>query len=144
MGPDFQYMLFGNYLNIWKLVFIWTNLDLKPVLKKTNFKLVLFRPNFFSFYFISSHYYFSHFIPINSFSIDLNNHSPPLSTTIRRRRRPPSSTAIAVPYRLLLTTADDHSRYWLPPSVGIDDYSVHHCLSLFTTAVCPVLHCLHC
>ena len=60
-------------------------MDIKSVLKKINFKLILFRPNFFTFYFIFFHYYFSYFILINSFSNDLEKCPPPSSTTIRRR-----------------------------------------------------------
>ena len=74
--------MFGNYLNVLKLVFIWTNLDLKLVLKRNQFYLD----------FILSQFFFSYFTPINSFSIDLINCLPPLSTTVRRYH-PPTSTA---------------------------------------------------
>ena len=141
--------MFGNYLNIWKLIFIWINLDLKLVLKKTNLKLVLFRPNFFTFYFISSHYYFSYFILINSFSIDLDNHPPPSSTTIRRRH----TLSFIADYRRRPSAATDCHRR--PALTTTDGHTVPHCLSLFATATRPVLHrllslvtivfhCLHC
>ena len=134
-------MLFGNYLNIWKLVFIWINLDLKPVPKKTNFKLVLFHSNFFSFYFISSHYYFSLFIPINYFSIDLDNRPSPSSTTIRHSRRPPPSYPIVCRWLppTTMATVDCHRR---PALTTIDDHTIYNCLSLFAIAAHLVLHCL--
>ena len=77
-------------INILKLAFIQTNLDLKLVIEKTNFKLVLFYLKFFSFYFISSPYFFS--LPINHFflffSIDFVNHPSQMSTNVRRRLTP--------------------------------------------------------
>ena len=76
----------------------------------------------FYFYFISFHYYSSHFTPINSFSINLDNHPPLLSTTIRRRPSPLS--ADAVPDHQPLIATDGHqllliatvSYHWLPPT----------------------------
>ena len=80
--------MFGKYLNIIKLVFIRTNLSIKPILRKT--------------YFISSH-----FALIFSFSIDLVNHPLPLSTNIYRYCLPPTATTI----RLV------HHRLWLPLAI---------------------------
>ena len=117
--------MFGNYLNILKLVFIWTNLDIKPVLKKINFKLILFHLNFFSFYFLSPHYYSFHFTLINSFSINLDNCLPSSSTTVRRW--------------LLPTTAGN---CWLPPSAATDYRQRPHRPPLFVVAAHPVLYCL--
>ena len=109
-------------------------MDLKPVLKKINFKLVLFSPNFFTFYFISFHYYFSYFIPINSFFIDIENRLPPSSTTICRHRTVSSVTD----YRRRPSAAVDYHRR--PALTTTDGHIIHHCLPLFATVTRPVLH----
>ena len=112
-------------------------MDLKPVLKKINFKLVLFDPNFFSFYFISSHYYYSHFTPINSFSIDLVNLPLSPSTTIHCCC-PPSSVVNYHQghHRLPPTTSDCQ----LPTATSLASSTTIACL--FASLATTVFHCL--
>ena len=80
-------MLFDNYLNIFKLIFMRTNLDLKLVQKK-KFKLVLFCSNFFFFYFIYSNYFLHTSHQFFFFPLILPTtrcHCPPLSTATGRQ-----------------------------------------------------------
>ena len=101
-------------------------MDLNPVIKKINFKLVLFHLKFFLFYFISSY-----FTSINSLSIDLVNRLPLPSTTIHRHCPPLS----AVDYcRLLPITATVccHQLRHLSPSVAIGSH-----LPLLAAATIP-------
>ena len=141
-------MLFGNYLSILKLVFIWINLNIKPVLKKINFKLVLFHPNFFSFYFISSYYLSTvlHCCP-PPFTAMIHHH---LSPTVIGRYwlpLPTSSTTICYRWPPLFATihlspaaANYHRRppsaticYCWPPSFAI--FAGRHWLPLSVTIV---------
>ena len=71
-------MLFGNYLNILKLVFIWINLNLKLVLKKLILNQFYFIPNFFTFilYLLTT---------CQLFSAVVHHCSSPWSTIIHRR-----------------------------------------------------------
>ena len=93
--------------------------------------MILFRPNFFSFHFIFSHYYSSHFTLINYFFIDIDNHPLPLSITIYRHCPLPLSPTIC---------------HWQPPAT-VCRYcppcpplfaviSHHHFLSLAAIARC--------
>ena len=101
-------MLFGNYLNILKLVFIWINLNLKPVIKKINFKLVLFHPKFFYFYFIFFDYLSTVLRCGPPLFTAMVHHHPPLTVC----RLPPSAPFATICY------------HWPPPFA-----SIHSCRS---------------
>ena len=110
-------MLFDNYLNISKLVFIWINLDLKLILKKINFKLVLFYPKIFSFYFISSYYLSTilHYCP----HATIHHHPPPTTVGPVRHHFLPLTAlvnhhqSLSATIRLSLPAAAIH-HHWLP------------------------------
>ena len=144
-GAWFLINVLGNYLNILTLVFIPTNMGLKPVLKKINFKLVLFYPNFFLlFYLFLLHS--SYLAQIFSFSIGLVNHLLPPSTIADCRWQLPPATghrqlplivashryllpAAANCHRLLLLIAADNRRLPLAATYC-------HCLPLLATTDC--------
>ena len=137
--------MFGNYLNILKLVFIWINLSLKLVLKKTNFKLVLFCSNFF--YSILS-------LLITFFSLCTNlffclltlwtarPHHPPLPIAIGRHWLQPTTAhcrwlqqAAAIFHRLPSTVTIHHRQ--LPPlATTIRHHRCHSPLSSIATVIC--------
>ena len=103
--------MFDNYLNIFKLIFIWINLDLKLVLKKINFKLILFHSK------------------ISSFILYLFT-TCQLSSAVVHRRSPSWSTII---HRRLSSTAADYHRWpCLLPFAAI----VCHHLLLPATTIC--------
>ena len=122
-------------LKILKLVFIWTNLELKPVLKKTNFKLVLFCPNFSPFILCF----------LTSYQLII---SPLTLTTVRRYRPPPFAAAATVPCRVSLITNDNHKplliatigKYWLPPT-ATSSTTICRCSPLPPTPSSIVCHC---
>ena len=112
-------------LNVLKLIFIWTNLDLKPILKKINFKLVLFHFNFspsilylFTTIFLTSHQLV--LFPLTLLTIRYR-HLPPFIAAVHYRLPPIAIGAALNCFRLPSSTATK-CRWWprrpphLPPS----------------------------
>ena len=117
--------------------------------KKTNFKLILFYLNFFSFYLY-------HFILINSFSIGLVNCLLPSSTSIHLCRPPSSTTRATVDCCRLPSLATTNCRWWphrpprfttfcyyhLPrlPVFATNGHIIHQCLPPSIAVARPVCH----
>ena len=137
-------------------------MNLKPVLKKINFKFILFYPIFspsivylFTTILLTSHQLILSLLTL----LTIHRHDPPLSAATIHRRRPPSSTAnchhgppLTVASHCRLPSSTTTNCHHLSLSVTIrcchhpvDHHlpslatTIFHCSSLPTATIC---HCL--